>query len=1074
MAQKTLVIGIGTSGAEIASGVIDRILASPLLGSMETATWIESLVVDTAPISTELSATQNGTSLNIGLEGSVYQEFIRAPERFAAMEFSTWHDPATIARTTDTIQGAGNVRMAGRASLMHSTSFAAFYNALREAITRLSRVDIQAEMQAAGYPKEAYSKATSQINVVVCGSLTGGTCSGTFLDVGYLLRSLPGYTQGLVTFGAFTLPHEAIPVPKHKANAYAALTELSHFHADGSRYYARLANTAVFPRPLRVYSRTPFDSVFLCRPRNSSKDDIMRVQAALSEMIFLQGTTEMGDAVLAKMVDPNATFANTRDVHGRHMNFSSLGLSVIEFPSEHIIRGCSYLLASEALKAWLEAPAIESGPASHLVTGLGATYGKLVEALTQPPKGVAEYEKQTSELVNRAVEHAKKGDLAAVAMAESTLAQGFDYAPNGSSGIEPGTFENWIKGNKRDVETDLLAAFSDRIARAMRTIDEGPNWVVGLCDETLRRCAEIERKAKEGNQRRLDDLKTAMDLARQCLQEIESSGAIRATPGWAGFGRRKYAEVYRQAAKGYWTARMEMAAGGAVEASCRALRGLVERVRVRVSGEGHGILTWARHLQGLCDSAHRAYDLKGPFVNGEALFAPGQTIGQEYHNAVGALEGGQNPEVRPNARGEEYAKADLITRWARPAEQALAPAQISAFDTPPATDLRTVFEASAAERDEIARLGRDFFADLKKVSVVERLFSDRAAPARLAVIASLGEPFLDVDDTDSPLGSAEGQDGRKVPYVFFNGASSTAGHYGTLRQSFMPFVQQDPSRLVESRDIQKIVLVKSRCVFAPYSVAGVDGYQPFWQDEATYGKHQSRMDVVWKRLDGKPLVPDLFECVGLFLFGLATGLIVPAAPVQDEDGRVHRRYTLELPEDYTKALTLNDDLDDDAYRISRSVAHKSFLRSRFQAKSEDNRGELINTLHKFLVNVPTQNASFRFDNRAVGEEWLKARLFNAMALVPYLLEAWYQRFTPEYAPKQEDYLYSVDEAKLRFGEGYGAGYYCRNTLSNGGPCSRFFGPIGMPETAFPRFCPNPECGKQLLLDGYVGAGGAAR
>lgn len=64
----------------------------------------------------------------------------------------------------------------------------------------------------------------------VVGSLTGGTCSGTFIDIAYALRHLLGQDTAII--GCFLVPNPVGLNDVHRSNTYAALVELNDFSID--------------------------------------------------------------------------------------------------------------------------------------------------------------------------------------------------------------------------------------------------------------------------------------------------------------------------------------------------------------------------------------------------------------------------------------------------------------------------------------------------------------------------------------------------------------------------------------------------------------------------------------------------------------------------------------------------------------------------------------------------------------------------------------------------------------------------------------------------------------------------
>lgn len=109
--------------------------------------------------------------------------------------------------------------------------------------------------------------------MALVGSLAGGTGSGIFLDVAFLLRQLTKDEDQL--FGYFLLPDIYVNRPgtqNVEANAYAALKELDHFMSLQGTFRYRFGGREIEVR------KKPFDMVFLVNRENRAGKTFTEVE----------------------------------------------------------------------------------------------------------------------------------------------------------------------------------------------------------------------------------------------------------------------------------------------------------------------------------------------------------------------------------------------------------------------------------------------------------------------------------------------------------------------------------------------------------------------------------------------------------------------------------------------------------------------------------------------------------------------------------------------------------------------------------------------------------------------------
>src|SRR5207253_2827185 len=191
-----------------------------------------------------------------------------------------------------------------------------------------------------------------QFVYVIC-SLCGGTGSGMFLDVAYLLRKLVGVDPSTRRFvGMFVMPevYESVVENAHLkriyANSYAALRELDYLMNSQRRSYTIRGKDHTFVDFDRDV--TPFDFVFLMSNKNKrgatisqrqvSSDHPMaaddRVCQYISETIMtdiLSPVTERNESLLSNIF---TSLGDPEHLDGRtlYKSYSSVGVSSVKVP----------------------------------------------------------------------------------------------------------------------------------------------------------------------------------------------------------------------------------------------------------------------------------------------------------------------------------------------------------------------------------------------------------------------------------------------------------------------------------------------------------------------------------------------------------------------------------------------------------------------------------------------------------------------------------------------------------------------------------------------------------------------
>ena len=283
--------------------------------------------------------------------------------------------------------GAGAVRQNGRLALFFNLE--AIQGRIDAIQTQLSAATLHTEMQDA-----RFGLSPMGTEVYVCGSLAGGTGSGTFLDLGILLRrKMP---QALI-HGFFLLDwlyrRNAF---SHRVggNVYAALAELDNlqsvmygttsfvpYEVDYGRFQARVENA-------------PYTLVHLVDGRNEDGENISearQVYDVVASAIYLS-VGDLGNRV-ASVVDNVMTQVNVgspRTWDGKFARYSSFGVSSIVYPAKALLaRSASAQALALCQQAIAELKGQSTGAQdARALSDIGSNVDQLLQTLSLKGEGV--------------------------------------------------------------------------------------------------------------------------------------------------------------------------------------------------------------------------------------------------------------------------------------------------------------------------------------------------------------------------------------------------------------------------------------------------------------------------------------------------------------------------------------------------------------------------------------------------------------------------------------------------------------------------------------------------------------
>ncbi|HEY0866139.1 MAG TPA: tubulin-like doman-containing protein [Fimbriimonas sp.] len=892
MPARTLIIGLGTNGRRVAEAVADRIVGQ--YGKLERVPWLQFAVFDTQPVGGTFF-DRRGDARHIGLDMAEFAVMKTNPAHFDPwMDFTTWRDDDRFQVPGAAGTGAGNDRMIGRACLMHPNNIAAIHGDILARLQRLSSLTDRAASDAYGSEIRLRTSGnagdgSASIDVYVVGTLGGGTASGGVIDLGYLLRTLPGFGK-LNTVGLLAIPPSTHTDIEQTANAYAALQELNHFSRRGARYRQKFALTGVYSEPIQHVSEKPFEEVFLVQTRSGQEDEYDRLMAGIGEFLFQSTTTDTGDVVAADLINPGKQYALSLDKKGNPQAFASLGVAVIEYPVEHIVRGCSARLAAASIEDWYDRSDADKGLADHsFYQDLKLSAADLVMAMLDEGEGPTSLTGTYHSHLQKATREAEQEGSSVLARAENDLDAGFrhDGAPDGP--VRPGHFLSTIESRAEAVLTDRV----DRLRRLIREqtvqIDRGPAWTLALVEQVLARTGEeLEALRAQSDPEVIREASGQLVNLREDLDEARSHPSL--FPGWRGIAVRHYADRYRRVAFDYYQQRVNQVACGKVERVYQQINDLCTRIRDRIQDPQYGVQQWARYLldgysmgeRNRYDGFRRIYTSardRQPIVNGVVLYEGGEdrTLDQEYlANVREARRREDDTKLPVGLQGEAYAKAYVVASLTSIGEELLKPTGESLFDRKP--PLGGDIEGVVPRPEQIERIdtvARTFFDGVRRTDVVERLMSRPDWDVTVDTVFDRARWFVDLDDTLSPQGAPPPQGDLRTPsFAFYPRAAEVQGGesaHGRLRTHLGMRIR--PNRFVNTETRHKIVFVRARSNFSVPSIKSLETFEKHFREAGSLKRRQSRRDVRWRHLDGTPPVPTLALNKGVILGSMALGLI---------------------------------------------------------------------------------------------------------------------------------------------------------------------------------------------------------
>jgi hypothetical protein len=304
-----------------------------------------------------------------------------------------WLDTSLIERGNRSYQaGAGNARQAGRMCLW--ANWKQFKESVAEGLDWIKdpnhhqetedflRKDYFAKKRR-GIQPPADSLINTAPKVYIFGTLCGGTCSGSFIDIAYYVsrelglladvhRSIRRGVADPEVIGLFTITDlRRINDPENRktvVNCWAALRELDFYYQKEGQYFATYPGESSFET-----ANEPFDTIYLESLKNLAGTGFDRNDYnGLAQMSAMNLFTEVVAGLSARKDESRVNLRMTasgyleRNQNENMRAFSAFGLSAFWYPKYRIAQAINRYLAVEMCAGWLGAD-VQTNPIRDLV-----------------------------------------------------------------------------------------------------------------------------------------------------------------------------------------------------------------------------------------------------------------------------------------------------------------------------------------------------------------------------------------------------------------------------------------------------------------------------------------------------------------------------------------------------------------------------------------------------------------------------------------------------------------------------------------------------------------------------------
>lgn len=334
-----LVVGLGGLGLEVVQRLRD--ILHERFGSLQALPHLHLLHIDTDPETTQ-EAAQGSLGTPWDPQEVVLARLNRPGHymkpREGRMRVDSWLNFNMLYRIPRNPITTG-VRALGRLALVDN------YRLIAGRLKEDLEACLSPEALTAADRATRLGVRSNRPRVYVVASLAGGTGSGMFIDLAYILRNQLkqlGYAQPEV-IGLFLLPppERDNARPLSLGNSVAALIELNHFSAPDTTFSTRFDER----EPTITDAAPPFQrTILLPLPEEASQTALSKIASLAGDFLFRELATPLGRTTDARRPVKNA---------GRSLTCQSFGLFHFSWPRRTMLQRSSRLLCQRLVELWV-------------------------------------------------------------------------------------------------------------------------------------------------------------------------------------------------------------------------------------------------------------------------------------------------------------------------------------------------------------------------------------------------------------------------------------------------------------------------------------------------------------------------------------------------------------------------------------------------------------------------------------------------------------------------------------------------------------------------------------------------
>lgn len=905
-ARPMLVIGLGTTGARVCNQVLERLRWN--FNSPDAVSWLRMIILETAKPPAEYFVSQYARIVHMRIEHVNYLPLWQNPQAYSdRLDLPRWQVPE-VSGAADCIEdGAKNIRHLGRLAFFYPDNYAEIVSLVREAVNELAQIKSAEATKRFGdcIGETVAIEFATKVHVYVVGTLCGGTSSGCFIDLGYLLRHFENVgVPILATTGIFLLPSTGHSSRRELANAVAGLLELNHYSSDRSRYACQYPDQpgapTVFPAGMR-----PYNHLYLVQARpGTSKVRYAQLITATADYIYADVMGSSASTRDARRTNI-AEFFTRPDFYGATQKYYTFGISVIDYPYAKVLKACQLRLAAKGLEG------LSGGGLTDTARNRAAKDLPLINRSQMEEELLRTTSGSLRTVLHDVVDSSYQAALESNDTMDLLMAQIVDAFDGGAQAeshprlgrrIVPETLDGNAQKAERKFMGNIDMAIREYLVQGVRSAQDFVSQVRIELSEQQKKIAEVSGELAVEHQRQA---KLACERAEDCRSDWALALNVATKPAV-----QRYVMTFIYQTKQFIDARITLAAAPIIASIYGNVDQWLRQVETRLTNYAHQLREYHTKMQRLLVETQATTVGEDPWsrsTTGKELYDEG-TVDREY---LACLQ--HEAHTRNLGADMGAVEARLGSETVQPyLEQAMKWILQSPTEPSP-YDILSPKEPTETTLLEIAAHARPHFGLLSRKSVLDHLFNEADPHAVIKEVSENSRILLEWS-ASAPQYDMSNEEKKAYGFVFFNDRDPSAA-------TFVSHLQQPDIKapdIMSWSDNYQILFLQERGAFSLGTLPMLANENTSWfQAYKAEGplKLRSRADVDewigWMEVDEQ----DRRAARNVFLVGIALGLIEPA-------GHGEFRYSYEplQPTDPGK-VTFTTDL----YEVVNKIRSKKLL-----------------------------------------------------------------------------------------------------------------------------------------------------